>query len=177
MPKQPDNWPTGCLPRMLDVRQASYYVGISPATFLECVKRGRYSQGVKEGSRVLWDRKAIDAILDLRSGLTEEYAENIEIAAEEARALAALRGGCTERPATKAGALAPVDPAAIKAYVAQIEERFARNRAVDEDPEAIARILAAHEAGESSGEIGAREGLTGQKVAGIVKRAKRKPHL
>ena len=164
MPKVPPNWPPGALPRLMDVRQISYHVGISPVTFLERVKRGLYPQGMKEGARVLWDRKAIDAILDLRSGLTEDYAENIEAAAEEARALAALRGEREEQERSKSRPAILDDPAALEAYFARWEEQRARNAAVDRDAVAIERILAGREAGETAREIGAREGLTGQKV-------------
>ena len=159
---------------MLDVRQASFYVGLSPTAFLTRVQAGRYPQGEREGARVLWDRKGIDAILDARAGLGGGDAGDYD-AAEEARILEALRGNSLEPATQKAKAHVPIDPAAFEAHFARWDERSARNAAVDRDPETIERILAAREAGETAREIGAREGLTGQKVEAIVRRAKRNP--
>lgn len=56
-------------PRLLSEDQAAAYVGVSRETFRQLVKAGTYPQR-REGKRVLYDRRVIDRIEDMRSGLT-----------------------------------------------------------------------------------------------------------
>lgn len=90
MPRQPENWPAGVLPRMLDVRLAAHYVGLSATTFLSRVRAGRYPNPEADGKRLLWDRFALDAFLDVRSGMQKlRHGEEVD-QDEKARALRAI---------------------------------------------------------------------------------------
>jgi hypothetical protein len=63
-------------PRLMDADTAALYLGISRSLFLDRVKRKVYPAALREedDSRVAWDRCAIDATLDLRSGLQQSRA-------------------------------------------------------------------------------------------------------
>ncbi len=58
------NWP-----RRLSAELAAAYLGISVSSFRQGVATGRYPQPIRDGRRVLWDRKRLDEIVDLQSGL------------------------------------------------------------------------------------------------------------
>jgi hypothetical protein len=90
MPAMPSHWPPGALPRLLDVRCAAFYVGLSPTTFLARVRSGSYPQAKRDGRRRLWDRLKLDNMVDPRPpGLSRPAADFID-PAEVAKALAAL---------------------------------------------------------------------------------------
>ena len=63
-------------PRLMDAETAAAYLSISRSLFLDRVKRKVYPSALKEeGERgAYWDRCAIDATLDLRSGLQQSRA-------------------------------------------------------------------------------------------------------
>ena len=63
----------GIPPRLLDLDLAAAYVGLSPATFLNAVKQGHYPAAIADGRRRVWDRRAIDAAVDHRSGLASTF--------------------------------------------------------------------------------------------------------
>lgn len=89
MPKQPQNWPSGSLPRGLDCELAAYYVGLCPTTFLKRVNAGKYPQPMpSDDKRAIWDKKALDAAMDRQSALKDRPKEDGEnlTAAEEAAA-------------------------------------------------------------------------------------------
>lgn len=61
------NWPRG-----LSAEQAAAYVGVSLPTFLAEVAQGRWPEGERrgpKGTRIVWDRKALDMKYDRASGL------------------------------------------------------------------------------------------------------------
>jgi hypothetical protein len=60
----------GMAPRILELDLAAAYVGLSAAAFLNAVRDGRYPAALPDGKRRHWDRKALDAAVDRRSGLT-----------------------------------------------------------------------------------------------------------
>jgi hypothetical protein len=74
----------------MDFRAAAFYVGLSPNTFKERVKNGRYPAPTYDGKRVLWDRLALDRAIDLDSGITAGANYNEEATAEAA-AMEAIR--------------------------------------------------------------------------------------
>ena len=57
----------GILPRVVTREQAASYCGLSPQGFSEWVKAGRLPHPI--GGTCRWDLKAIDAALDMASGL------------------------------------------------------------------------------------------------------------
>jgi hypothetical protein len=64
--------PAGLAPRFLSVGQAAAYLGVSADTFLEEVALGWWPAALRRGAkgrRVTWDRLALDAAADRRSGL------------------------------------------------------------------------------------------------------------
>jgi hypothetical protein len=59
-------------PRGLSAEQAAAYVGVSLPTFLAEVARGKWPDGERRGprgTRVVWDRRALDVSYDRASGL------------------------------------------------------------------------------------------------------------
>lgn len=70
MPKVPENWPSGALPRGLDAEMAAYYVGLSVTTFKLRVQKGEYPAPIKKGKRTIWDRTHLDRAMDGRFGET-----------------------------------------------------------------------------------------------------------
>src|ERR1700730_2665117 len=58
---------TGIMPRVLSRDQAAAYCGISARAFSEWVRLGRLPQPIPGTCR--WDLRAIDAALDLASGI------------------------------------------------------------------------------------------------------------
>ena len=65
----------GLPPRMLPHELAAAYLDLSPMTFLKGVENGDWPQPIQDGNRKHWDRRALDAALDRRSGLTDTGAE------------------------------------------------------------------------------------------------------
>ncbi len=63
----------GIQPRLLDLELAAAYVGLSPATFLTAVKERSYPAAISDGRRKMWDRRALDAAVDRRSGLASTF--------------------------------------------------------------------------------------------------------
>ena len=63
----------GIQPRLLDLDLAAAFVGLSPATFLIAVKEARYPAAISDGRRKMWDRRALDAAVDRRSGLASPF--------------------------------------------------------------------------------------------------------
>lgn len=69
----------GLAPRLLDLGLAAAYVGLSTRSFLKGVTDKRYPAPLRDGKRQRWDRKALDAAVDRRSGLgaTEETSDDL----------------------------------------------------------------------------------------------------
>jgi hypothetical protein len=59
-------------PRLLSRDLAAAYVGVSTPTFEACVKRGQWPQPLRFGVRVLYDRVAIDRVVDAYSNIGEQ---------------------------------------------------------------------------------------------------------
>lgn len=59
----------GIPPRLLDLETIAAYVGLSAGAFLKAVADGRYPPAHQNGKRRLWDRLAVDAAVDRRSGI------------------------------------------------------------------------------------------------------------
>ena len=66
----------GLAPRLLDLDLAAAYVDLSPEAFLAGIEAGRYPQPLKDGRRQHWDRKALDAAVDRRSGFAASSHES-----------------------------------------------------------------------------------------------------
>lgn len=56
-------------PRRLSRAQAAIYVGLSPTSFDAEVAAGRMPHPIDRGRRKLWDRVAIDRVLDSEIGI------------------------------------------------------------------------------------------------------------
>lgn len=56
-------------PRLMRRDLAAAYVDVSASTFDKMVKRGEYPPPLREGRRTLWDRVALDRVIDIKSGL------------------------------------------------------------------------------------------------------------
>lgn len=56
-------------PRRMGLDLAAAYMGVSPGTFLERVKKRQYPAPIAEGRRTLWDRQRLDQVVDIQSGL------------------------------------------------------------------------------------------------------------
>jgi predicted DNA-binding transcriptional regulator AlpA len=56
-------------PRLLSREQAAAYCGISPTLFDALVKTGTLPGPIEWGARRLWDRKAVDQVLNRVSGI------------------------------------------------------------------------------------------------------------
>jgi predicted DNA-binding transcriptional regulator AlpA len=68
----------GLPPRLLDLEMSAAYVGLSASAFLGGVKEGRYPAPIQDGKRKQWDRKALDAAIDRRSGLTSSSTDPVD---------------------------------------------------------------------------------------------------
>lgn len=66
MPRVPDNWPPGALPRVMDRELASYYCNVSPNTFDRLVAAGKLPlpRPVDGTSRKGWDLRQLDRAID-----------------------------------------------------------------------------------------------------------------
>ncbi|KAB0269004.1 helix-turn-helix domain-containing protein [Microvirga brassicacearum] len=61
-----DVLPISCPPRGLSRVEAAAYVGVSPTTFDRMISEGVMPKAKRYGSRVIWDRLALDsAFMDL----------------------------------------------------------------------------------------------------------------
>ncbi len=58
------------LPRGLSEDESAHYVGVSPNTFKKQVQNGRLPEPLCFGRRHLWDKRALDQVLDRLSKLT-----------------------------------------------------------------------------------------------------------
>lgn len=58
-------------PRRMDAETAAAYLNIGESTLREGWPRGRYPAPIRDGKRVLWDRRVLDAWADLTAGLVE----------------------------------------------------------------------------------------------------------
>lgn len=68
---------SGLLPRGLNRRQASQYIGIGTTKFDQLVMDGRMPPPKRIDGRKVWDRSALDlAFLDLPTGLAEASTES-----------------------------------------------------------------------------------------------------
>ena len=50
---------------------AAAYMGVSPSTFHSRVKEGEYPAPIIDGGNRLWDRKRLDELRDIQSGMKE----------------------------------------------------------------------------------------------------------
>jgi hypothetical protein len=66
----------GLKPRLLALELAAAYVGLSAGAFLKGVADALYPQPLQDGKRQRWDRKALDAAVDRRSGIGPSSDEN-----------------------------------------------------------------------------------------------------
>jgi predicted DNA-binding transcriptional regulator AlpA len=66
----------GLAPRLLNLEIAAAYVGLSAAAFQRAVSEGRYPQPLRDGTRRHWDRRALDAAIDRRSGFVSSSEES-----------------------------------------------------------------------------------------------------
>jgi predicted DNA-binding transcriptional regulator AlpA len=55
--------------RCCDRKEAASYVGVSPTTFDKLVRKGAMPQPTQLLGRKVWDRRALDRVLDELSGL------------------------------------------------------------------------------------------------------------
>jgi hypothetical protein len=62
----------GLPPRLLRHELAAAYVDLSPPSFSRGVAAGDWPQPIQDGNRKHWDRKALDAAADRRSGLAAD---------------------------------------------------------------------------------------------------------
>jgi predicted DNA-binding transcriptional regulator AlpA len=61
-------------PRLMSADLAASYLSISKTTFLQRVGARAFPQPIREGKRVLWDRRRLDLFVDARSGLQQSPA-------------------------------------------------------------------------------------------------------
>lgn len=78
MPKPPDTWPNGALPRRMARELAAYYVGVSPNTFDRLVEDKAMPAGIRIGARIVWDRVALDLALDAQAGIALQSGDDAE---------------------------------------------------------------------------------------------------
>ena len=62
------NAPLPHWPRLLCDDLAAAYLGLSATTFRDRVERREFPQPIQIGRRKLWDRRALDRLIDARSG-------------------------------------------------------------------------------------------------------------
>lgn len=55
--------------RGLNREEAAYYLGVSPGTLDKLVNEGRMPAPVPFGRRRVWDKRALDRLLDLHAGI------------------------------------------------------------------------------------------------------------
>lgn len=60
--------------RCFDRKEAASYVGVSPTSFDKLVRRGDMPRPTKLLGRKVWDRKALDRVLDGYSGVDPDHA-------------------------------------------------------------------------------------------------------
>jgi hypothetical protein len=58
-------------PRRMGVELAAAYLGVGESTLREGWPRGRYPAPIRDGKRVLWDRRVLDQWADLTAGLVD----------------------------------------------------------------------------------------------------------
>lgn len=93
--------PAGLVPRYLSREEAAAYVGVSPETFDREVREGWWPaprRRGEKGTRLTWDRLALDAAADQASGLGQPPppaapAQAAQRAAAEAAALQGVSNG------------------------------------------------------------------------------------
>jgi excisionase family DNA binding protein len=69
MPKSPS-------PRILSEREAAAYLGVGRTLFRARIKAGQFPAPMRQGRRVLWDKKTLDRYLDTLSGLNDNESAN-----------------------------------------------------------------------------------------------------
>lgn len=88
--------PAGLVPRYLSREEAAAYLGVSPETFDREVEAGWWPSARRrgeKGTRLTWDRLALDAAADQASGLGQPLPASPALAAQRAVAeAAALKG-------------------------------------------------------------------------------------
>lgn len=60
------NWP-----RRMDAAMAAAYLGVGESTLRDGWPKGRYPAPIRDGKRVLWDKRVLDQWADLTAGLVE----------------------------------------------------------------------------------------------------------
>ncbi|QAY77892.1 AlpA family transcriptional regulator [Sphingosinicella sp. BN140058] len=55
---------------------AALYLGVSQTAFREKVKARRYPQPVREGGRLLWARRQLEAFVDAQFNLAQPSSDN-----------------------------------------------------------------------------------------------------
>jgi hypothetical protein len=62
----PDAWP-----RRMSAAVAAAYMGVSESLFTTRVASKRYPAPINDGGRVLWDKRALDLLVDAQSGFDD----------------------------------------------------------------------------------------------------------
>ncbi len=84
--------PYGAWPRGLPGEDlAAFYVGETPSSFREGVKKGIWPEPKKRGARNIWDRDLLDQAMDRQSGLDAEPGEKEALESIHDHRKAALR--------------------------------------------------------------------------------------
>jgi len=55
----------------MSIAVAAAYMGVKETTFSERVKAKVYPQPIRDGGRVLWDKRALDLLVDAQSGFDD----------------------------------------------------------------------------------------------------------
>ena len=84
--------PYGAWPRGLSGEDlAAFYVGETPSSFREGVKKGIWPEPKNRGARNIWDRDLLDQAMDRQSGLDAEPGEKEALESIHDHRKAALR--------------------------------------------------------------------------------------
>jgi predicted DNA-binding transcriptional regulator AlpA len=59
----------GLRPRLVELEIAAAYVGLSASAFEKGVREGLYPKPIRDGRKPRWDLRALDQVIDRRSGL------------------------------------------------------------------------------------------------------------
>lgn len=71
-----ESWQLPDWPRRMDADLAARYLSVSKTTFLSRVAKKAYPAPMREGKRVLWDRRLLDRFVDAQFGITGNAASD-----------------------------------------------------------------------------------------------------